>query len=220
MSHDPRSSLRFLVLSASLRAGSLNARLAALAATLIVDYGATVDVATMDDFDAPSFNADVEREEGLPAGAERFRERLEQANGFVISSPEYNASMPGALKNVIDWVSRFSPQPFATRQGLVMSASPSMSGGNRGLWSLRVPLEHLGARLYPEMFSLAQAHTAFDDAGRLADPVLAQRFEDTIHGFVDLVEASTHYPCVRRAWVEHLGEHLARDFDRVDDPVG
>jgi NAD(P)H-dependent FMN reductase len=220
MSDDPRASLRFLVLSASLRAGSSNARLAALAASTIVDYGATVDAATMEEFDAPSFNADVERDEGLPAGAERFRERLELAQGFVIASPEYNASMPGVLKNVIDWVSRFSPQPFAARQGLVMSASPSMSGGNRGLWSLRVPLEHLGARLYPEMFSLAQAHTAFDDDGQLADPVLRQRFVDTIRGFVDLVEASTHYPCVKRAWVEHLGEHPDLAFDRVDNPVG
>jgi len=64
--------------------------------------------------------------------------------------------MPGVLKNLIDWVSRLMPQPFNGKQALLLSASPSMVGGNRGLWSLRVPLEHLGMRVYPDMFSLAQ----------------------------------------------------------------
>ena len=71
-----------------------------------------------------------------------------------------------------------------------------MSGGNRGLWALRVPFEHLGARLYPDMFSLAQAHKAFNPEGRIADGQLQQRFDTNIINFVDLVEASTHYPCV------------------------
>jgi len=76
------------------------------------------------------------------------------------------------LKNAIDWVSRYEPQPFNERNALLLSASPSMIGGNRGLWALRVPLEHLGARVYPDMFSLAQAHKAFDPQGRLSDPRL------------------------------------------------
>ena len=80
--------------------------------------------------------------------------------------------MPGLLKNAIDWVSRSQPQPFNERHGLLLSASPSMAGGNRGLWALRVPFEHLGARIYPDMFSLAQAHQAFDDGGHIADPQL------------------------------------------------
>ena len=66
-----------------------------------------------------------------------------------------------------------------------MSASPSMVGGNRGLWTLRIPLEHLGARVYPDMFSLAQAHQAFDTTGRLVDAALAERFTTTISGFLD-----------------------------------
>ena len=81
----------------------------------------------------------------------------------MIASPEYNASMPGVLKNAIDWTSRHRPQPFHARHALLLSASPSMLGGNRSLWALRVPLEHLGTRVYPDMFSLAQAHTAFDE---------------------------------------------------------
>jgi chromate reductase, NAD(P)H dehydrogenase (quinone) len=210
--------LRVLVLSASLRAASLNTRLAKLAAEVIVSNGASVDFVSMKEFEAPSFDSDAEHAEGLPAGAERFRQRLESTDAFVISSPEYNASMPGVLKNAVDWVSRFSPQPFNERQGLLMSASPSMSGGNRGLWSLRIPFEHLGARMYPDMFSLSQAHQAFTEEGRLVDVELQRRFDATIKGFMELVEAAKNYPCAKTAWFEYLGEHPDRSFDRVDAP--
>ena len=212
----PREPVRFLVFAASLRRGSLNSQLAELAATCISANGGQVDVASMRDFDAPSYDQDVQHEEGFPAGAEEFRRRLQACQGFVVAAPEYNASMPGALKNAIDWASRFQPQPFNERHGLLMSASPSMAGGNRGLWALRVPLEHLGARVYPDMFSLAQAHRAFTAEGRLADEQLAQRFDTNVINFLDLVEASTHYPCVKRAWVEYLGEHPEPVLDRVE----
>src|SRR5450755_391563 len=150
-----REPVRFLLFSASLRAGSPNSRLARLAADAIAANGGEVNLAAMDDFDAPSYDPDVQQVEGFPAAAEELRDRVAASDAFVIASPEYNFSMPGSLKNSIDWVSRFSPQPFNERHGLLMSASPSMAGGNRGLWALRVPLEHLGARVYPDMFSLA-----------------------------------------------------------------
>jgi chromate reductase, NAD(P)H dehydrogenase (quinone) len=128
-----REPVRFLVFSASLRRGSLNTTLAGLAAAAIEANGGDVSVASMRDFDCPSYDLDVQNEEGFPPGAEEFRRQLEACHGFVVASPEYNASMPGALKNAIDWVSRFQPQPLNERHGLLMSASPSMSGGNRGL---------------------------------------------------------------------------------------
>jgi len=211
-----REPVRFLVFSASLRAGSLNTRLARLAAETIRANGGEVDLATMAAFAAPSYDADVQAGEGFPAEAEELRDRITASDAFVIASPEYNASMPGVLKNSIDWVSRFSPQPFNERHGLLMSASPSMVGGNRGLWALRVPLEHLGARVYPDMFSLAQAHNAFAEEERLVDGQLQERFQHTITGFMDLVEASKHYPCVKTKWVEYLGEHPDPVIDRVE----
>jgi NAD(P)H-dependent FMN reductase len=216
--NDPpeREPVRFLVVSASLREGSLNTRLADLAATTIEANGGDVNRVSMRDLDCPSYNADVQEAEGLPAGADHFRACLESADAFVVASPEYNASMPGALKNALDWVSRHRPQPFNERHGLLMSASPSMVGGNRGLWTLRVPFEHLGARLYPDMFSLAQAHKAFDGEGRIANEALQKRFDDNVVNFMDLVEASKHYPCVKRAWVEYLGEHPEPEIDRVE----
>jgi len=213
---DQREPLKILVFSASLRAESLNTRLARLAADAIERQGAAADLASMRDFDSPSYDGDAEASDGMPPGAQALRHRIEASHGFVIASPEYNGSMPGVLKNAIDWVSRARPQPFNERHGLLLSASPSMVGGNRGLWALRVPLEHLGARIYPDMFSLAQAHRTLDDAGLIANERLRGRFDDTIANFLDLVEASTHYPCVKRAWVEFLGEAPDPAVDRVE----
>ena len=212
----PREPVRFLVFSASLREGSLNTRLAKLAGAVVVANGGQVDLGSMAEFDCFSFNEDAQGDGGLPSGALEFQRRLELSDGFVICSPEYNASMPGVLKNAVDWVSRSRPQPFTERHGLLLSASPSMVGGNRGLWALRVPFEHLGARIYPDMFSLAQAHLGLDGEGHLADMQLRERFEATIVSFMNLVEASKHYPCMKKEWVEFLGEYP----DRVPDRLG
>jgi chromate reductase, NAD(P)H dehydrogenase (quinone) len=206
MSIDGRYAIRFLVFGASLRRQSLNGRLASLAAAVVEEKGGTVDRAHAADFDCPSYDQDVEVEDGVPAGARLLRERLVAADAFIVAAPEYNASMSGVLKNVIDWTSRLRPQPFNGKQGLLMSASPSMAGGNRGLWALRVPFEHLGARIYPDMFSLAQAHEAFAADGRIGNEMLRTRFERTIECFMDFVEAAKHYPALKKQWVEFLGE--------------
>ncbi|MGW1000507.1 NADPH-dependent FMN reductase [Streptomyces sp. NPDC002520] len=198
--------LRFLVFGAALRADSANARLASLVARLISDTGATVDLAGMRDFDMPLYDGDMEAGEGLPDGALALRDRLEQSDAFVISSPEYNASVPGVLKNAIDWVSRVRPQPFKTKHALLVSASPSLIGGNRGLWALRVPLEHLGTRVYPDMFSVANSYEAFAEDGTLTDPGLQQRLTETVSGFLSLVEADVRYVCLERRWYEFLGD--------------
>jgi len=215
MNARPEPKLKVLVFGAALRADSLNRKLAALAARVAEQSGATVDHASMRDFDAPSYDGDAESAEDIPRGAEELRRRLVESDAFIISSPEYNASMPGMLKNVIDWTSRFRPQPFDGKHGLLLSASPSMVGGNRGLWALRMPLEHLGARIYPDMFSLAQAHKALVD-GDIADVALRGRFEKNLQAFLSLAEAAKHYPCIKRAWVEFLGEPPGAGVDRVD----
>lgn len=212
---EPKPELKVLVLGASLREDSLNRQLATLAARIAGQGGATVNLAAMRDFDVPAFDGDVEKAGGIPRGAGELRRCLVECDAFIIASPEYNGSMPGLLKNLIDWTSRFRPQPFDGRHGLLLSASPSMVGGNRGLWALRVPLEHLGARIYPDMFSLAQAHKALA-GGDIADPVLQARFEKTLLAFLSLAEAARHYPCLKRAWVEFLGEPPDPVADRVD----
>ena len=207
--------MRFLVFAGSLRKQSLNHRLAGIAADAVTRNGGNVDRASIADFEAPLYDGDEESENGIPAGVQAFADRLNACDAFIIASPEYNASMPGIVKNLIDWTSRIRPQPFNGKQALLMSASPSMVGGNRGLWSLRIPLEHLGMRVYPDMFSLAQAHKAFGDSG-LADETLQKRFDQTIACFMDLVEAAKHYRGLKKQWVEFLGEHPDATIDRVE----
>jgi NAD(P)H-dependent FMN reductase len=216
MSKSPaRTKLKVLVFAASLRAESLNRKLAALAARVAEQHDATVALASMRDFDVPSYDGDVEASRGIPPGAQELRRQLVENDAFIISSPEYNGSMSGVLKNLIDWTSRFRPQPFDTRHALLLSASPSLAGGNRGLWALRTPLEHLGTRVFPDMFSLSMAHKAFsgDD---FADSALRARFEKNIEAFLSLAEAAKHYPCIKKAWVEFLGEPPGAGADRVD----
>jgi NAD(P)H-dependent FMN reductase len=215
MTNPGKPPIHVLVFDASLGGGSLNDRLATLVTSIAGPRG-TVDRGRMEDFDSPSYDIDREKENGLPAGAEQLRRRVEAAHAFVIVSPEYNASMPGALKNAIDWVSRARPQPFNGKQGLLLSASPTQAGGNRGLWALRVPLEHLGARIYPDMFSLAQAHQAFEPSGRIANSSLQGRLEETITCFLDLVEAAACYPLIKKQWVEFLGERPDPVIDREE----
>src|SRR5437868_6538459 len=93
--------LRILVFSASMRAGSLNSQLARLAALVIEKNGGRADLASIREFDCPSFNQDLEPADTHPAGAEEFRKRLLANDAFIIASPEYNGSMPGNIKNSI-----------------------------------------------------------------------------------------------------------------------
>jgi chromate reductase, NAD(P)H dehydrogenase (quinone) len=208
--------VQFLVFAGSMRKGSLNDRLANLAVQVVQKHGGRAEHVCISDFDVPFYDGDIEVEQGIPLGAKDFATRLSDSDGIIIASPEYNASMPGVVKNLIDWVSRIRPQPFNGKQALLMSASPSMAGGNRGLWSLRIPLEHLGMRVYPDMFSLAQAHKAFADGGNIADETLHKRFEQTIDCFMELVEAAKHYRGLKKQWVEFLGEQPDVATDRVE----
>lgn len=76
-------------------------------------------------------------------------------------------------------------------------------------------LEHLGARIYPDMFSLAQAPKALIE-GDIADAGLRARFDKNLQAFLSLAEAAKHYPCIKRAWIEFLGEPPGAPADRVD----
>lgn len=183
--------MNVLVLGASLRARSYNVALAALAARQLSKDGAEVDVAVFRDFDAPLYNQDVLDASGFPAGVVRLSSRLRAADAFVIASPEYTFSVPGPLKNLIDWSSQEHPIAWAGKPGLLLSASVSSVGGQRGLWALRVPLEALGAHLYPEMFSLPNADERLDDLGELRDQEYARKLGELVRGFARFADRLT-----------------------------
>lgn len=184
--------MRLLAFAGTLkREGSVNRRLLELAVSLARERGIAVDHGSLADFGMPLYCEDDRQERGFPPGAEELRRRLEPADGLLLASPEYNYSVPGVLKNAIDWTSRYRPVPWRGKHCLLLSASPSLVGGNRGLWALRVPLECLGVHVYPDMFSLAQADRAFDSEGRLKEAPLQRRLEQTLAGFLALLRRTT-----------------------------
>ncbi|MBI2220738.1 MAG: NAD(P)H-dependent oxidoreductase [Acidobacteria bacterium] len=176
--------MRILVFGAALRAGSYNRKLAALAAARFAALGAEVDHADFREFESPIYDGDLEATSGLPPRVRQFNERVKAAGAFAISTPEYNFSVPGSLKNLIDWSSRERPIVWKGKPGLLLGASPSTIGAQRSLWALRVPLEALGAHLYPDMFSLAQADQKLDASGQITDEKLVKRLSDLTAAFL------------------------------------
>jgi chromate reductase, NAD(P)H dehydrogenase (quinone) len=179
--------MRFLMLAASLSQDSVNKKLINLAANLIRPSGNAVDLADFHEFEAPLYNVDVQNQEGFPTNITNFVQRMQQADALIIASPEYNFSIPGTLKNLIDWVSRMTPMPWKGQKILLLSASPSLVGGNRGLWATRIPLEACGAFVFPDMFSLASAYDSFNGEGHFKDVNMQNRLETTLKNFQQFV---------------------------------
>jgi NAD(P)H-dependent FMN reductase len=175
---------RLLAFAASFRKTSLNRRLVEVAAGMARAMGAEVDLAEFRDFEMPLYDGEVQERAGIPPGAHELKRRIEAAHGLLIASPEYNSSLPGTLKNAIDWVSRFRPVPLRGKSALLLSTSTGLVGGNRGLWALRVPLEAMGVHVYPDMFSLAQGDKKLDAAGSLSDPAARERLEKILAGYL------------------------------------
>lgn len=180
--------MKLLMFAASLRQDSCNKKLIAISSKIAKEQGHAIDDANFSEFCATNYNADIQNNAGFPIEINTFAQRLKQSDGLIISSPEYNFSTPGTLKNLIDWVSRMNPVPWKDVPILLMSASPSLVGGNRGLWSTRIPLECCGSFVFPDMFSLASAYDAFDESNQLKDVNLFNRLSKTVTNFINFVE--------------------------------
>lgn len=166
---------RILALAGSLRAGSFNRRILAVAADGARAAGADVTRIDLRDFPLPVYDADLESASGLPPAALALKERFRAAEGLLVASPEYNSAISGTLKNAFDWVSRPAPgeKPLACFKGKVAAlcaASTGALGGIRGLASVRLILGNLGVVLLPDQVALPKAAEAFDDDGNVVDP--------------------------------------------------
>lgn len=180
-------SVRIFAFAGSLRKNSWNRKLLAQASALVHANGGTLTEVDLNDYVLPFYNAEIE-DVGFPKAADELKALVDAHDAVMIVSPEYNHSFPAVVKNTIDWVSRYRPNPLRGKPATLLSASPGMVGGNRGLWQLRQPLESLGMHVHPSMFSLANAASAFADDGTLADPALQRRLEENIIAFLQHVE--------------------------------
>ena len=181
--------MKLLVFSASLRADSLNHKLAAVAARLAGDAGADVALMRMNDFDMPLFNADDYTASGAPPGAQKLAEMVTGTDGMILASPEYNWGPPATIKNAVDWLSRMDPNPWRYRSILLCSAAPSQVGGVRGLLQLRDSFETLLTFAYPRLFCLPGADNAFNEDGNLADDALRDEFAGIVEDYMKFAAA-------------------------------
>jgi chromate reductase len=160
-----------LGISGSLRKASFNA---ALLRAAIASAPADVAVTVADISGIPLYNED-DRAIGFPASVVRLREQIGQADALLIATPEYNFSVPGVLKNALDWASRPPDHPFAGKPLAIMGASQSMSGTMRAQYHLRQIAVFLDMHPInkPEVF-VRMAAKAFDAEGRLTDEATAK----------------------------------------------
>jgi chromate reductase len=158
--------IRVVGISGSLRAGSYNTA-ALRAAIALAPEGMTIENAEIGDL--PLYNDDV-RVAGYPPQVQRFRDQLAAADAILFVTPEYNYSIPGVLKNAIDWASRPPSQPFDNKPVAIMGASGGIFGTARAQYQLRQMLVFLNAfPLNKPEVMIGAAQTKFDEAGKLTD---------------------------------------------------
>jgi len=166
---------KILAFAGSTRTESYNKRLIKLAVAGARTAGAEVTLIDLRDYPLPLFDGDLETGEGLPANGRTLKDLFLAHQGLLISAPEYNSSITGVLKNTIDWVSRPCPgeAPLGCFDGKVaclMSASPGVLGGLRGLVHVRAILQNIKVLVLPDQIAVSKADEAFNPDGSLKDP--------------------------------------------------
>jgi chromate reductase, NAD(P)H dehydrogenase (quinone) len=179
-------------IAGSLRAGSLNAALLRAAARAMPS-GATLTISGIGGI--PLYNGDLEAAEGIPASVAALKERIAAADGLLVATPEYNNSLPGVLKNAIDWLSRPAadiPRVFGGRRATMIGASPGGFGTvlSQSAW---LPVwKTLGVQLWSGgRMLVSRAGTVFDNAGTLTDARIAEQLAAFLAGFVAFVRAES-----------------------------
>jgi chromate reductase len=167
---------KILAFSGSIRRDAWNRKLIQVAVDATRAAGGDVTLIDLADYPLPLYNGDLEDRDGLPDNAQRLKALFKDHDALLISSPEYNSSIPPLLKNTLDWVSRewqgeSGLVPYQNKVAAILAASPGTFGGMRMLPHLRQILNTLGVMVLPGQFSLPHADQAFDpENGALKSP--------------------------------------------------
>jgi chromate reductase, NAD(P)H dehydrogenase (quinone) len=186
------SALKILVIPGSLRSGSLNAKLAAVAAYELVQADAEVTRISLGDFPLPIYDGDLQNKSGVPKNAINLKRMIGAHHGVLIVTPEYNSSVPPLVKNTIDWVTRVQDphetrgQVFRERAFAIAAASESRLGGTRALAALRLILSACHATVIPNQLALSFAGEAYDDMGRLKQPADLEALRAMVRQLIDV----------------------------------
>ena len=186
------SAPKILVIPGSLRSGSHNVKLAALAAHEFAQAGVDVTRISLADFPLPIYDGDLDTRSGVPKHAINLKRMIGIHHGVLIVSPEYNASVPPLLKNAIDWVSRVQDpheargDVFRGRAFALAGASPGRLGTARALQALRLILNACQAEVIASQFALAFADQAYDDRDRLKTEADAAALKALVRKLIEL----------------------------------
>ena len=186
------SALKILVIPGSLRTGSLNAKLAAVAAHALAQQGAEATRISLSDFPLPIYDGDLQAKSGVPKHAVNLKRMMAAHHGVLIVTPEYNSSVPALLKNAIDWVSRVQDahetrgQVFRGRVFAIASASGNRLGGARALAALRLILSACYAQVIPNQLALSFAEDAYDEMDRLKNVADADALKALARQLIDV----------------------------------
>jgi len=175
--------MRLLFFAGSAREGSHNKKLAQLGRHIADANGIEAVFADLADYHMPIYHGDLENDEGVPERARAFKALLEEYDGVMIVTPEYNAAVPPLLKNTLDWVSRVKDEPdvFRTRVFAIAGASAGYYGTMRALLMLRQILAvGLGATVIPQQMALPRASQAFEADGSLKDESQQKMFAGVV----------------------------------------
>jgi len=174
--------MRLVLMGGSLRTASLNARLLRHLKRELEAREHQVLTFTGNDLRLPLY------EDGLVPSPETvaLHAALREAQGLVVVSPEYNAGIPGHLKNAVDWLSTLKPSPWPGLPVLLCSASPGAFGGARGLMAWRATLANMGALALPEAISVPHADQQLDADGAPTDVRTAALLPKILDGFLTL----------------------------------
>lgn len=180
--------MKIILFAGSLRKDSFNKKLIRLVHKwLDAKYDAQIlDLQTLN---LPVYDGDIETSQGLPEGVKILAEAIAQSDAVIISSPEYNGSISSPLKNTIDWVSRVRPaHPWSKKPILLIGASTGALSAMRGLTHSQAPLLNLGAFLYPNLFGLGQAESAFDSNDELINKNNEARLQKLVQDFLSFAK--------------------------------
>jgi chromate reductase len=180
--------MKIICLGGALRQDSLNHKLVSVAAEVVRTAGHDTEVLRLRDFPMPLYDGDIEASSGIPATVKELSRVLSDASAVIVATPAYNYSLPGVLKNTIDWLSRDRPHPFAGKPYLLLGASPGLAGAILGVNALRAPLEGLGAFVYPQIFTLPSADKSFTPEGKLSAPSALEGLSRVVRGYLEFAD--------------------------------
>jgi chromate reductase len=172
-----------LVICGSLRKGSYNAALARALPGLAPPGLALRPAPSFEKI--PLYNFDIQNSTGFPAEVNAWADAIRSANALIIVSPEYNWSIPGALKNAIDWVSRMKDQPFKDKPVVLQSCAGGILGGSRMQYHLRMSLTSIDAVIFgrPEVIVTFAAQKFDEKTLELKDQTAIDLVKQQLAGF-------------------------------------